>query len=130
MTEPTNAYIATPSTADEIERAGGFGGEGRGYTTFVYMYLNPSEAIRYSFKQFGKFAGEDTELHVYQIDLAELNGMWPRVNQRQFNDVRLNWTAEYLGKIPASAISWVNSITKKHYDAIGAYNAEIAQQNG
>jgi hypothetical protein len=130
MTEPTNAYIATPSTPDEIARAGGFGGEGRGYTTFVYMYLNPSEAIRDSFEQFGKFAGEDTELHVYQIDLADLDGVWPRVNPRRFNDDQLQWSCEYSGKIPASALHWINSITKKHYDAVGAYNEKLASVNG
>ena len=118
MTEPQHAYIASTSTQDEINQAGGIGIEGRKYTTHLTMCLDPSEAIRDCFKEFGKFIGEDTEVHIYEIDLYELDGVWPRVNYQQFNDSQLQWTAWYIGKIPASALSWINVITKKRFEPV------------
>jgi len=130
MSEPQHAYIATTSTSDEINEAGGLGEAGSNYTTLSYMYLNPSEAIRDCFNTLGKFYGEDTEIHLYEIDLSELDGVWPRVNSHQFNDSQLRWTASYLGSIPAPALHCVNSITKKNYEAFEAHNAKVALENG
>lgn len=113
MTEPSKAYVATTVAPDEVQRNDGIGSSGRGYTTSTDMYLNPTQAIYDAFKELGKFFGDDTKMHIYQIDLSELDGVWPRVNYQQYNGFELQWQSRYDGKIPASAIKWINSITKE-----------------
>jgi len=84
------------------------------------MCLDPSEAIRDYFDEFGKFIGDDTKIHVYQIDLTGLDGVWPRVNYQQYNGYELQWQSRYQGKIPATALKWVNSMTLERYQALSS----------
>jgi len=115
MSEPRRAYIATSITPDEVVKRGGVGNSGRGYTTSTTMHLNPTEAIRNAFEEFGKFCGDDAEVFIYEVDLTILDGVWPRVRYQQYNGYELQWTARYEGKIPVEALTWLNHITKARF---------------
>ena len=110
MTEPKYAYIATAYDPKFIGSSGGIGQD----KERTILFLDPTEAIQYSF--FTDFLIQ--EVHVFQVDLTVLEGVWPRVSPYLFNDYRLQWKAEYLGKIPASALKWINSMTLERYELL------------
>lgn len=120
MSEPRNAYIATTITPAEVKESGGLGSSGRNHATYTTMYLDPTQAVRDAFKWMGKFEGDDTKVHVYQVDLSELEGVWPRVSSMRYNDFQLQWSSTYFGKIPAPVLKWINSMTRKRFDLLNS----------
>lgn len=112
MTEPRRAYVVTTSTSSEVKEAGGLGSSVPRRTTYTNMYLSPTDAIKDFLTGFGKFLAEDSKIHIYEINLSELDGVWPRVSSTQFNDYRLKWQSTYFGQIPSPFLTWLNSTTK------------------
>ena len=103
MSDPKYAYVASPHTLEELESMGGYGGE---YNT---MYLNPSEAVDCLLRSLWETPDDDFVVNIYQIQLANLNGVWPRVSDT-FNDINLKWTCYYNGKIPCEVLLWTSGV--------------------
>jgi hypothetical protein len=108
MTEPRHAYIASTTSTHEIEMIFDFylpDRQGR----FI-LYLDPSEAIGAEIRALGLDSENWTNVCLYQVDLSQLDGVWPRVSGA-YNDHRLRWICEYWGRIPSEALKWMNTIT-------------------
>ena len=105
MTEPRHAYIASTTTIESIQ-ANGFG-RPSGSTE---MYLSATEAIDREVKYLYLKPDDSVLLNDYEIDLSNLDGMWPRVTPYSYNDFRLQWSCGYDGKIPARVFKLVNSL--------------------
>lgn len=100
MPEPRFAYVASPLSLEDIEGQGGHGG------TSCVLYLDPSEAVNALFSSLWNEPDDDFVANIYQVKLDELDGVWPRVNNT-YNDISLQWTCFYRGKIPAPALDLV-----------------------
>ena len=112
MSEPKHAYVASPYTLEELESMGGYGGE---YNT---MYLNPSDATDCLLRSLCKTPDDDFVVNIYQIELAKLDGVWPRVSDT-FNDINLKWTCYYNGKIPFLSLHWLSSVRASNFATKG-----------
>ena len=109
MTEPRHAYIACTDTPERVR--------GNGFVHIshsVTLFLNPTEAIDTEKKFIGRgrsgAAGETIFIYLYQVDLTQLDGFWPRVSYDTYNDIELKWRCSYRGNLPVSALKHVNTV--------------------
>ncbi len=104
MTEPRHAYIACTDSPERV-RENGF----VHISHSVTLFLNPTEAIDTEKDFIGPSASEQIPIYLYQVDLAQLEGFWPRVSYDTYNDIELKWRCSYRGKLPVSALKHVNT---------------------
>jgi len=107
MSEPKRAYIASTLTVESIEANGYSGIFGR-----TKLHLSATNAIDEALSGMDLGPDESVILNIYEIDLSNLDGMWPRVST-SYNDYRLQWSCNFDGKIPARVLRLVNSLPVK-----------------
>ena len=71
------------------------------------LYLDPSEAVHNLFASMWNEIDEDFVANIYQVQLDQLDGVWPRVADT-YNDSRLKWSCSYRGSVPTEALRWVS----------------------
>jgi len=108
LSEPRYAYVASPYSLEELKSLGGYGG------SYNNLYLDPSEAVHALFASLWEAPDDDFIINVYQVNLAELDGVWPRVSNT-FNDINLQWLCSYRGKIPVDVLKWVSNTRADHF---------------
>ena len=110
MAEPKHAYIACTDSPEKVKE-NGFVHISHGVT----LYLDPTEAIDEEKRFVGlRYHDEETlPIYLYQVDLTQLEGVWPRVAYETYNDFQLKWKCNYVGKLPVAALSHLNTVATK-----------------
>ena len=105
MAEPRTAYIACTDTPEKVKE-----------NKFVHLshsvtlFLNPTEAIESERNFVGLKDDEKMFFYLYEVDLTQLDGVWPRVEYETYNGYELKWKCYYRGKLPVSALSHLTTV--------------------
>jgi len=113
LADPKFAYVASPLSLKDLDDAGGYSG-----ASSCTLYLDPSEAVHALFASLWEKPDDDFVANVYQVQLEDIYGVWPRVSD-SYNETQLKWTCWYRGKIPADVLRWVSSTKADHYVPLG-----------